>query len=132
MRIHGHTPVQVLLDAPARKVTLSTSIGQFTILPGHADVALRLEPGISTVFGVEDETCHLAHSAGTLVKTGGLVRFSVYDGLVADTLEAMEQRYRALEAEKEASEARSGAAGTQLELGIIRKMIELQRRRGDD
>ena len=131
MRALVSTPVEVLVDLPITKAELTVSIGQMVLLPRPADIAVAVMPGISTLVDETNAVLYLAHGEGTLVKAGDKVRVAIGIGTVAQTLASLEARLRGGEARYKTEEQRSTSAGTQLELGLIRKLIELQKGRHD-
>ena len=64
MRFRLVTPERVLFDEEAASVTLPTSEGEITILPGHATLAALLKAGIVKLKHMESHETDVAVSAG--------------------------------------------------------------------
>jgi F-type H+-transporting ATPase subunit epsilon len=109
------------------RMVVTTPAGSFGLLPHRLDCATVLSPGLLTYSTATVGEVHLAVDAGVMVKTGAEVLVCVRHAIAGADLghlrHAVEQEIRKL-SEQEKSNRRTLA---QLESGLIREFVELQR-----
>lgn len=103
------TPEKSLVDQEVDSLSLETTQGQITILPGHADLVATLVPGEAhTVNGLDEKAFHVAGGFVKIVHTSGATTVTV----LADAAEHFDEisEERALEAQKKAEEQLANTA----------------------
>jgi F-type H+-transporting ATPase subunit epsilon len=127
VRLKVLLPSEVLLDEEVAKVVAEAENGSFALLPRHIDFVSALAPGILSYESGEGEERFLAVDGGILVKAGPEVLVSTLNAVIGTSLqelrETVETQFRVL-SEQETS-ARSALA--RLEMGFIRRFLELGR-----
>jgi F-type H+-transporting ATPase subunit epsilon len=127
VRLKVLLPSEVLLDEEVAKVVAEAENGSFALLPRHIDFVSALVPGILSYESSEGEERFLAVDGGILVKAGPEVLVSTLNAVISTSLqelrETVETQFRVL-SEQETS-ARSALA--RLEMGFIRRFLELGR-----
>lgn len=121
MTVRVVTPLEVVLEREAGRVSARGSHGAFTLLPRHVDCVAALLPGLVSLDGEV-----LAVDEGILVKQGEQVTMSVRDAVLGAPLEtllqAVEQRFLALDER----ERRARSALALLEGGLLRRFLEMR------
>ncbi len=126
MRLKVLLPSEILVDAPALKVTAEAVNGYFTLLPRHIDFVSALAPGILSYETPEGESVYLGLDEGILVKVGSVVRVSARHGVrgpdlgdlrrtVAESFEIVDERER-----------RARSATARMEAGFVRRFMDVQ------
>lgn len=113
--------------ADVTRIVVMTPAGSFGILPHRLDCATVLSPGLlsysTTVLG----EAHLAVDSGMLVKTGPdvlvCVRHAVSGADLGHLRDAVEREFLQLSEQEKSTRGRLA----QLESGLIRGLVELQR-----
>ena len=113
--------------ANVTRIVVMTAAGSFGLLPHRLDCATVLSPGLLSYSTATAGEVHLAVDAGVLVKTGAEVLVCVRHAIAGADLghlrQAVEQEFLNL-SEHERSIRTTQA---QLESGLIRGFVELQR-----
>jgi F-type H+-transporting ATPase subunit epsilon len=113
--------------AGVERIVAMTPSGSFGLLPQRLDCAAVLAPGLLTYSAANLGEVHIAIDAGVLLKTGAQVLVCVRHAIAGADLgrlrEAVEQEILKLSAQESAS--RKTLA--QLESGLIREFVKLQR-----
>ena len=113
--------------ANVTRIVVMTAAGSFGLLPHRLDCATVLSPGLLSYSTATAGEVHLAVDAGVLVKTGPEVLVCVRHAIAGADLghlrQAVEQEFLNL-SEHERSIRTTQA---QLESGLIRGFVELQR-----
>ena len=113
--------------ADVMRIEVMTPAGSFGLLPHRLDCATLLSPGLLSYSTATAGEVHLAVDAGVLVKTGAEVLVCVRHAIAGADLghlrQAVEQEFLNL-SEHEKSIRTTQA---QLESGLIRGFVELQR-----
>ena len=123
------TPVETVTDIHVRKVVAEATNGAFAILPRHIDFVAPLAVGVLVFETVGGEEHFLGLDEGMLVKCGNSVRIATRRAAHAPTLEALRDRVAVefgVQSER-AMAARSALAN--LEAGLIRRFVEMERQR---
>lgn len=126
MRLRILLPTEILVDREVGKVIAEAEDGEFCLLPRHVDFVAALRPGI-LYFSTADGNDHFAAiDEGVLVKCGGDVSVSTFNGVEDSDLERLqklvEEHYLALDE----CERRARTALARLEAGTLRGFRELQ------
>lgn len=131
MRLRADTPFDTVAELDTAKLLVTTADrGSACFLPHHADIVATLEAGIAIATDPAGIELYIAHGPATLVKCGDEIRIAADTALAGTDLSALRGGIEAmLEAERE-EEARSGSAIARLELGLVRRLVELERRHG--
>jgi F-type H+-transporting ATPase subunit epsilon len=113
--------------AAVTSIRIMTPAGSFGLLPHRLDCATVLSPGLLSYSTAAGDEVHVAVDAGVLVKTGAdvlvCVRHAIAGADLGHLRQAVEQEF--LKASEQEKSARTTLA--QLESGLIRGFVELQR-----
>jgi F-type H+-transporting ATPase subunit epsilon len=113
--------------ADVTSIGVMTPAGSFGLLPHRLDCATVLSPGLLSYSTATAGEVHIAVDAGVLVKTGAdvlvCVRHAIAGADLGHLREAVEQEF--LKSSEREKSSRSTLA--QLESGLIRGFVELQR-----
>jgi F-type H+-transporting ATPase subunit epsilon len=109
------------------RIVVMTPAGSFGLLPHRLDCATVLSPGLLSYSTATAGEVHFAVDAGVLVKTGAEVLVCVRHAIAGADLghlrQAVEQEFLNLSAQEKSIRATQA----QLETGLIRGFVELQR-----
>lgn len=113
--------------ANVERILVMTQSGSFGVLPHRLDCAAALCPGLLTYSTAAPGEVHLAVDTGVMVKTGALVHVCVRRAIAGADLASLRQcvQEELLKLTDEESVSRRTLA--QLESGLIREFVELQR-----
>jgi F-type H+-transporting ATPase subunit epsilon len=113
--------------ADVTRIVVMTPAGFFGLLPHRLDCATVLSPGLLSYSTTTTGEVHLAVDSGVLVKTGPEVLVCVRHAIAGADLghlrEAVEQEFLKLSEQEKSIRGRLA----QLESGLIRGFVELQR-----
>ena len=113
--------------ADVTSIGVMTPVGSFGLLPRRLDCATMISPGLLSYSTAKAGEVHVAVDAGVLVKTGAdvlvCVRHAIAGADLGHLREAVEQEF--LKSSEREQSARTTLA--QLESGLIRGFVELQR-----
>jgi F-type H+-transporting ATPase subunit epsilon len=113
--------------ADVTSIGVMTPAGSFGLLPHRLDCATVLSPGLLSYSTATAGEVHVAVDAGVLVKTGSdvlvCVRHAIAGADLGHLREAVDQEF--LKSTEQEKSTRSTLA--QLESGLIRGFVELQR-----
>ena len=113
--------------ANVTRIVVMTAAGSFGLLPHRLDCATVLSPGLLSYSTATAGEVHLAVDAGVLVKTGAEVLVCVRHAIAGADLghlrQAVEQEFLNLSEQEKSIRTRLA----QLEGGLIRGFVELQR-----
>ena len=122
----------------AESITLTTSTGEITILPGHVPLVSELKPGFITVKGDGDEEEHIAISTGFVeVRPNNqvIVLADTSDRAEALDEEAIEaaksEAIRIMNEEKNVDEESFARAAAALERELARERVVRKRKYRD-
>jgi F-type H+-transporting ATPase subunit epsilon len=139
MRLKVLLPSEILVDQEVAKVIAEGQNGEFCLLSRHIDFLAALVPGIflyttpdgrEQFLAVDQGTlvkC-LAVDQGTLVKCGPEVLVSTRNAVLGPDLGALEQMVAENFQAVEEREAAARLAFSKLEVGFIRRFMELESR----
>jgi F-type H+-transporting ATPase subunit epsilon len=128
MQLRILLPFKVFANvADVTRLVVTTPAGSFGLLPHRLDCAAVLSPGLLSYSTATAGEVHLAVDAGVLVKTGAevvaCVRHAISGADLGHLHQAVEREFLNL-SEQEKSIRTTQA---QLESGLIRRFVELQR-----
>jgi F-type H+-transporting ATPase subunit epsilon len=128
MQLRILLPFKVFANvADVTRLVVTTPAGSFGLLPHRLDCAAVLSPGLLSYSTATAGEVHLAVDAGVLVKTGAevvaCVRHAISGADLGHLHQAVEHEF--LNLSKQEKSIRTTQA--QLESGLIRGFVELQR-----
>ncbi len=128
MRLRVLLPSGLFADvADVTRIVIMTPAGSFGLLPHRLDCATVLSPGLLSYSTATAAEIHLATDSGVLVKTGpdvlACVRHAVAGADLGHLREAVEREFLQLGEQERSVRGRLA----QLESGLIRGLVELQR-----
>jgi F-type H+-transporting ATPase subunit epsilon len=113
--------------AEVTSIGVMTPAGSFGLLPHRLDCATVVSPGLLSYSTAAAGEVHVAVDAGALVKTGAdvlvCVRHAIAGADLGHLRQAVEQEF--LKSSEQEKSTRTTLA--QLESGLIRRLVELQR-----
>lgn len=121
MRVRVLTPLEVVLDREASRITAHGDHGFFTLLPRHVDCVATLVPGL---LFVDEEV--LALDEGVALKQGADVWVTVRDAVRQAPLEALRQAVEERFLTLDEHERRARSALAMLEAGTLRRLVDLR------
>ena len=128
MRLLVYTPDEHVFDASVTKVVAEATNGSFGMLERHIDMVAPLTPGVLVFQGEDGETGYFGLDEGILVKCGDTVsvatRRAVRGESLADLRRLVEEEFMVFDEE----ELVARRALARLESGVVRRMLELERR----
>lgn len=128
MRLLVYTPDEHVFDAPVVKVVAEATNGSFGMLERHIDMVAPLAPGVLVFQGEDGETGYFGLDEGILVKCGDRVsvatRRAVRGDSLADLRRLIEEEFLVFDED----ELVARRALARLEAGVVRRMLELERR----
>jgi F-type H+-transporting ATPase subunit epsilon len=113
--------------ADVERIVVMTAAGSFGLLPHRLDCAAVLAPGLLTYSTTAAAEVHLAVDAGVLVKTGADVLVCVRHAIAGADLGRLRQAVQQELMKLSEQESSSRKTLAQLESGLIRAFVELQR-----
>lgn len=122
-------PTEVLLEEQVVRVIAEAENGSFCLLPHHIDFAAALAPGILLFTGPDVKEQYAALDKGILVKCGGEVLISAFNGVLGEDLTQLHQLVakRFVTLDEQQRTARSALA--RLEAGVVRQFMEMEEQR---
>jgi len=122
-------PTEVLLEEPVVKVIAEAENGSFCLLPRHIDFTASLVPGILSFTDPDGEEQYAALDNGILVKCGGEVLISAFNGVLGEDLTQLRHLVAKhfITLDEQQRTARSALA--RLEAGVVRKFMEMEEQR---
>jgi F-type H+-transporting ATPase subunit epsilon len=113
--------------ANVERIVVMTQTGSFGILPHRLDCAAVLPPGVFAYSTAAADEVHLAVDAGVLVKTGADVLLCVRHAIAGTDLGRLRQAVQRELTKLSEQESASRKTLAQLEGGLIREFVKLQR-----
>lgn len=133
MKLEITIPTRRLGEWQARKIVAEGVTGSFCLLPRHIDWVAVLRPGIlSLELDVDEEAeeapgeLFAATDSGVLVKRDRVVWVSVRRAVISEDLESLRQMVREQFHERDELEVRARSAASKLEVGFVRRFMELE------
>jgi F-type H+-transporting ATPase subunit epsilon len=123
------TPASVLVDAEAIvALRAEDETGSFGILPGHADFLTVLAPSVLRWRGADSVVHFCAVEDGVLrVSAGSRVSIACRDGVLGDSLDALEQRIRDVRARQLDTVRQTRVEQTRLHTLAVRQLLRYLR-----
>jgi F-type H+-transporting ATPase subunit epsilon len=121
------TPVEVVVEAAARKIVAPGAEGSFGLLPRHCDFVALLVPGLLSFESPDGTERFLAVDEGLLVKAGPEVWVTSWKVVPAGDLGTVRAAVLADLQERSAREQRARQALARLEAELVRRLGELER-----
>jgi len=109
------------------RIVVMTQSGSFGLLPHRLDCAAVLPPGLFAYSTAAADEVHLAVDAGVLVKTGADVLVCVRRAIAGADLGRLRQAVQQELLKQSEQENSSTRRMAQLESGLIREFVKLQR-----
>jgi F-type H+-transporting ATPase subunit epsilon len=135
MTLYITVPSHRLGEWTVSKVVARGVAGSFCMLPRHIDFVSVLQTGILTMELVDEEEdgsegdpkeLFAATDSGVLVKRGQDVYVSVRRAVVSRDLEQLRDTVREEFAQRDELEVRARSAASKLEVGFVRRFMELE------
>jgi F-type H+-transporting ATPase subunit epsilon len=99
--------------------------GSFGMRPRHVDYVVVLEPGIMELTLADGTERFLALDTGVLVKQGKMVFVSTRRAVESANLDELQQTVREVFVKRTEGELRARAAASKLEVGFVRRLLEI-------
>lgn len=119
-------PTRVLIDQPITRLVGEAEDGAFGLLPRHIDFATALRPGILIFDEVDGPERYLGIDEGILVKCAREVLVSTRNAVLGDDLASLRETVRERYLELDESEKLARSALARLEVGVVKRFIELR------
>jgi F-type H+-transporting ATPase subunit epsilon len=113
--------------ANVERIVVMTQTGSFGLLPHRLDCAAVLPPGLFAYSTAAADEVHLAVDAGVLVKTGADVLVCVRRAIAGADLGRLRQAVQQELVKQSERESSSSKRLAQMESGLIREFVKLQR-----
>jgi F-type H+-transporting ATPase subunit epsilon len=123
------TPVAIVVDERASRITANGLGGAFGLLPRHIDFVAPLVPGILVFADAKDRESFVGHDEATLVKQGDTVLVATRRAVCGDDLRKLEWTVREVFLRRDEGERMARTALARLEAGVVRGFMELERDR---
>lgn len=130
MKLRVLLPGEVLLFQEVAKVTAEAVDGSFCLLPRHVDCVAVLAPGL---LGFDDEAgqeTFVAVDEGILVKCGQEVLVSTRNAVRGGDLGTLRRTIEEYFHTRDDRERQARAAVVKLEVGLVRRFLELEHHAG--
>ncbi|MCL5776223.1 hypothetical protein M1105_04370 [Limibaculum sp. FT325] len=127
MRLKLLTPGRRHIDAEVTKVVADGSHGAFVMLPRHADAVVPLPPGVLGWDDAEGGRHWAGHDEAALVKCGAIVTVAAWRVAVADDLAEVRRMVREVFLAPDEAERAARGALARLEVGVMRRLMEMER-----
>ena len=121
------TPVRIVADEEAGKVTAEAGNGSFCLLPRHVDFLAALVPGILFYEDREGREVFVAIDGGVLVKCGDEVRVSTRTAVKGRDLGSLRQRLDREMLQQDEQERRTRTVLARLETNFARRFMEMEK-----
>jgi F-type H+-transporting ATPase subunit epsilon len=127
MRLKVMTPIRIVADEAARKITAEAANGSFCLLPRHIDFLAALVPGILFFENHDGEEVFLAVDGGLLVKCGEEVSVSTRLAVRGRDLETLRQTLDEQMLQQDERERRTRTVLARLETSFARRFMEMEK-----
>ncbi|WP_343081815.1 F0F1 ATP synthase subunit epsilon [Ostreiculturibacter nitratireducens] len=128
MKLEVVTPEERVFDGEVTKIVAEATNGSFGILPRHIDLVAPLTAGILFYEDKAGEPGFVGVDEGILVKCGDVVSVAVRRAVVEHDLANLRRIVRDVLTEVDEHERAARGALARLEAGVVRRMLELERR----
>jgi F-type H+-transporting ATPase subunit epsilon len=121
------TPIRIVVDEPAAKITAEASNGSFCLLPRHIDFLATLVPGILFFENRDGQEVFLAVDGGVLVKCGDEVSVSTRTAVQGRDLESLRRTLDEEMIQQEEREQKTRTVLARLETSFARRFMEMEK-----
>ncbi len=126
MRLEVLLPTEILVDRSVSRIVAEAENGSFGLLPRHIDFATALRPGILIYTDPDEGERYLGIDEGILVKCGFEVLVSTRNAVPGDDLESLRATVQRRYVELDEGQKLARSTLARLELGVVRRFLELQ------
>lgn len=128
MRLEIVTPEERVFEGEVTKVVAEATNGSFGILPRHIDIVAPLTAGVLVYEDQAGKAGFVGLDEGILVKCGDVVSVAVRRAVAGRDLAELRHIVRDVLTEVDEHERVARGALARLEAGVVRRMLELERR----
>ena len=121
------TPIRIVVDQPAAKITAEARNGSFCLLPRHIDFLATLVPGILFFENRDGQEVFLAVDGGVLVKCGDEVSVSTRTAVQGRDLESLRRTLDEEMIRQEEREQKTRTVLARLETSFARRFMEMEK-----
>ena len=121
------TPIRIVVDEPAAKITAEGRNGSFCLLPRHIDFLAALVPGILFFENRDGQDVFLAVDGGVLVKCGDEVSVSTRTAVQDRDLESLRRTLDEEMIQQEERERKTRTVLARLETSFARRFMEMEK-----
>jgi F-type H+-transporting ATPase subunit epsilon len=125
MKLKVLLPSEIMIDKEVAKVVADAQNGSFCLKPRHIDFVAPLVPGILSYESAGGEEEFIAVDEGILVKAGQEVLVSTRNAVQGPELEKLAKAVNDNFLVLDDHEKMALAAATKLEVGLVRRFMEL-------
>ncbi|MGE0407894.1 MAG: F0F1 ATP synthase subunit epsilon [Amphiplicatus sp.] len=126
MHLKVTTPASMIIDERALKIIAEATNGSFALLPRHVDFVAPLVAGVLAYEAIDGKERFLGVDEGFLVKCGGSVHISTRRAVKAPNLEKLRECIDSEFRTRNAQDVAARSALARLEIGLIRRFVELE------
>ena len=127
MRLKVMTPIRIVVDEWARKITAEAGNGSFCLLPRHIDFLAALAPGILFYENQDGEETFVAVDGGVLVKCADEVSVSTRTAVPGRELENLRQTLDRQMLQRDERERKTRTVLARLETSFARRFMEMEK-----
>lgn len=127
MRLKVMTPMRIVVDEPAEKITAEACNGSFCLLPRHIDFLAALVPGILFFENRDAEEVFLAVDGGVLVKCADEVSVSTRTAVRSADLESLRQTLDQEMLQRDERDRKTRTVLARLEANFARRFMEMEK-----
>lgn len=126
MHLEVLLPTRVLVDEPITRLVAEAENGSFGLLPRHVDFVAALRPGILIYSDAAGTEHFLGIDEGILVKRAGEVMVSALSAVPGRDLQSLRATVRQRYVELDEGQKQARGVLARLEVGVVRRFLELQ------
>jgi F-type H+-transporting ATPase subunit epsilon len=121
------TPIRIVVDESAAKITAEARNGSFCLLPRHIDFLAALVPGILFFENRDGQEVFLAVDGGVLVKCGDEVSVSTRTAVQGRDLESLRRTLDQKMLRQDEREQKTRTVLARLETSFARRFMEMEK-----
>ena len=126
MKVRILTPIGVVLDEEAEKISFESLSGSHTFFPHHIDTVSALPQNIVTVRTTKQKNIYVACTQGVLVKQGEQVLLSAHKAVIGEDLNNLAKLIQTEFAQDEENRRQVNSAIARLETQLSRGFMNLK------
>ena len=126
MKVRILTPIGVVLDEEAEKISFESLTGSRTFFPHHIDTVSALPQNIVTVRTTKKKDIYIACTQGVLVKQGEQVLLSAHKAVIGEKLDELAKLIQTEFAQDEDNRRQVNSAIARLEAQLSRGFMNLK------